>query len=95
MKSSLHARNRFKKRLGYDLSECELNEINRLIDSNDESVELTKWRQGNDFSVYKVSWKEYSFFAVYSLAEKRVITFKTLDDSIFEHKGDFWDGEED
>jgi len=93
MKSPLHAKNRFKKRLGYDLSDVELAEINSMIENVEEGVELTKWREGNDLCVYKVNWKEFCFYAVFSLIEKRVITFKTIDDDIFEHKGDFWDGD--
>ncbi|OUR95733.1 hypothetical protein A9Q84_14625 [Halobacteriovorax marinus] len=91
----VHAINRFKKRLGLQLSETDFNDINKMIIEGGLDVELMKWRKGNDICVYKVKWNGLEFYAIFHLVKKEVITFKTLDSEIFEHYGEYWLGEQD
>lgn len=90
MTTSVHARNRFKKRIGRELSEDELAEITSLI-LDEEHSELVKWRKGNDIAIYKLRWRELEFYAIYNLLSSSIITFKSIDSTIHTHLQEYYD----
>ena len=73
-KISIHAKKRFKERIGYPLTDEELLEIESLIRSG--LGKLVNWTHGHP-GVYLVSWKEFEFHSVFGYRTFKVVTFLT------------------
>lgn len=82
MKTPLHARNRFLKRISQEISNADLNELNKLI-NNENHSKLVMWEKENTIAIYQMKWKSLAFHAIYFLPEERIISFKSLDMDIF------------
>lgn len=82
MKTSLHARNRFLKRMGQEISDTDLSELNQLI-NNENHAKLVMWEKENTIAIYQIKWRNLEFYAIYFLPEERIISFKSLDMEIY------------
>lgn len=71
-----HAKNAFKNRFNYDLSDSDFDEITALALSPD--VEVVMWQKGHG-SVLKLEWKEFKFYAIYGHNINCIVTFLTLE----------------
>lgn len=89
MKTPVHAINRFKKNIGYDLTSKEFEEIEALA-KDQINCELINWNKEQQVAVYKMIWKELSFYAVFHLEAQRIISFKNLNQEVYDDPNNYY-----
>lgn len=90
MKTPVHAINRFKKNIGYELTSEEFNEIEAQV-KEQVNCELISWNKEQQVAVYKMIWKEFSFYAVFHLEAQRIISFKNLDQEVYDDPNTYYE----